>query len=535
LAQAAHSARPRALMRLLFATAAALRLRSGPDTAAASAVLPSPLWEELNAVLTPFQLVEGYVTQEPTEVHSYIELAREDFVHTICETGFNAGQSALIWLLSNPTAKLYSFDLGQYGYTHAAAGFLQKKFPDRFTFVAGNSMETLPRFIVDHPEVRCDLAIVDGGHTTDVATSDLVNFAAMASPVNRVVVDDTPCAVSWCLGPSLAWKGGIDEKKVKEVKSVPMGTYRGFVVGEFLHPDAATEVAATSPVPMLESKALVEMILKAEAARTDPLYVVNLGAGDGKAGMPGLDANPKLVDPTFPLFSELHLPGVAIDGNPEYLSALNTNLPWAAVTKKIAMVTPASVAGLLQEAQAPTAPTFFKNDLDGYDCAVDWAALKAGYRPKAMQLEVNPEIPWPVVFGVGYSKDFVPSLGLGGFYGCSLKLTVSIAEAYGYDLVGVGDTHDAFFLRRDVRTEVGVPVVDGGAAATKLLSCCSPHQFGIGAAESWAEAARTMPSAELVAALRPAMDQACRASQKTATCNVPYALGLDTADYLALS
>ena len=32
---------------------------------------------------------------------------------------------------------------------------------------------------------------------------------------------------------------------------------------------------------------------------------------------------------------------------------------------------------------------YFKNDIDGYDCAVDWALLKAGYRPKAMQLEVR--------------------------------------------------------------------------------------------------------------------------------------------------
>ena len=48
-----------------------------------SSVLPSPLWAELNAVLKPFQLVEGYVTQEPTEVNTYIQLAREDFVNTV--------------------------------------------------------------------------------------------------------------------------------------------------------------------------------------------------------------------------------------------------------------------------------------------------------------------------------------------------------------------------------------------------------------------------------------------------------------------
>ena len=34
-------------------------------------------------MLKPFQLVEGYVTQEPTEVNTYIQLAREDFVNTV--------------------------------------------------------------------------------------------------------------------------------------------------------------------------------------------------------------------------------------------------------------------------------------------------------------------------------------------------------------------------------------------------------------------------------------------------------------------
>jgi len=531
----AHSAFALMRLLLLLAAASALRLRADPDVKAASSVLPSPLWAELNAVLKPFQLVEGYVTQEPTEVNTYIQLAREDFVNTVCETGFNAGQSALIWLLANPKAKLYSFDLGQYGYTQAAAKFMAEKFPGRFTFVAGNSVESLPKFIVDHPEVRCDLTIVDGGHTVEVATADLLNFAALASPVSRVVVDDTPCQVSWCMGPNVAWANGLQNKLVRQVRSTPMGTYRGFVVGEFLRPDAAPALAATQAVPMLESKALVQLILAKEAGQAATPYVINFGAGDGRDGMPGIVSNnPKLLDPTYPLFTDLSLPGVAVEGNPDMLQALSTNLPSPAVAKKIALVTPASVPQLLQEAKAPNQPTYFKNDIDGYDCAVDWALLKAGYRPKAMQLEVNPEIPWPLVFGVGYSAGFKPALGLGGFYGCSLKLTVAVADAYGYDLVGVGDTHDAFFLRRDVRAEVGVPAVDGAAAASQLLKCCSPHQFGLGAAESWAEAARTMPATELVAALKPALEQACKASQHTAECDVPYALGLEAAEYLAL-
>jgi hypothetical protein len=519
-----------------LAFSALLRRKAAPAQPLPSAAqeLPSPLWEELNAVLKPFVLVEGFSTQEPPEVAAYIEMAQDESVHTICETGFNAGHSTLVWLLANPTAHVYSFDLGQYAYTTAAAAFLKQKFPDRFTLTVGDSTQTLPKFVLDHPDVRCDLAVVDGGHMYEVASADLLNMQALSSAVARVVVDDTPCAVSWCLGPALAWAGMIKQNRVVETRNQPMGPYRGFVVGHFVNPmSLPDQEAAETPVPILNSKAVVQVLLSlAPATKDDPGYVINFGAGDGIAGMPGTAPDPRLVDPTFPLFSDLALPGVAVEGNPQYLPALEKNLPWQRVSKKIAMIKPGNVGALLTG--APQRPLYMKNDIDGYDCAVDWAVLKAGYRPRAIQLEVNPEIPWPVAFGVGYSEEFTPKLGAAGFYGCSLKLTTSLLHGFGYDLVGVGDTHDAFFLRRDVREAAKLHVADGAAASAALLKCCSPHQFGIGAAEGWAEAARITPPATLIEELRPAMEAACKASQGTSTCRVPYALSLDAADYLAL-
>jgi hypothetical protein len=507
------------------------------DVSAAESLLPSPLWAELNEVLKPFVLVEGFVAQEPEEVKEYVLLARDLYVKTICETGFNAGHSTLLWLLANPNAKVYSFDLGQYPYTIAASKFMAEKFPDRFTFTKGNSVETLPKFIAANPHVRCDVTVVDGGHDLPVATADLLNMQALAASNGRVILDDTPCAVTWCMGPSLAWTSLIEQNRVVPVKSVSMGPYRGFVVGQFalpegLHAQQASQVA----VPMLNSKAVAQVLLALKpASAEEPAYAINLGAGDGIQGMPGTSVaapDPRLVDPTYSLFSDLEFSGVAIEGNANYLPALEKNLPWSRVEKKIAMVTPPSVAGLL--ADAPRKPLFFKNDIDGYDCAVDWAVLKDGFRPRAIQVEVNPEIPWPVVFGVGYSEKFSPNLGFAGFYGCSLKLTTTLLHGFGYDLIGVGDTHDAFFLRTDVRESAKLPVADGAAAQAQLLSCCNPHQFGIGAAESWAEAARITDPETLVAELKPAIELACKASQKTSSCEVPYALSTDAADFLAL-
>jgi hypothetical protein len=507
------------------------------DVSAAESLLPSPLWAELNEVLRPFVLVEGFVAQEPEEVKEYVSLARDLYVKTICETGYNAGHSTLLWMLANPEAQVYSFDLGQYPYTIASVAWMEKKFPGRFHFTKGNSVETLPKFIVDNPHVRCDVTVVDGGHDFPIASADLLNMQALASSNGRVILDDTPCAVTWCMGPSLAWTSMLEQNRVVPVKSIPMGPYRGFVTGQFVLAEGLrAQQAAQVAVPMLNSKAVAQVLLTLQPATAeDPAFAINLGAGDGIQGMPGTSVaapDPRLVDPTYALFSDLQFAGVAIEGNQNYLPALEKNLPWPRVQKKIAMVTPGSVAALL--ADAPKRPLFFKNDIDGYDCAVDWAVLKSGFRPRAIQVEVNPEIPWPIAFGVGYSEKFAPNLGFAGFYGCSLKLTTSLLHGFGYDLIGVGDTHDAFFLRRDVREVAKLPVADGAAAQAQLLSCCNPHSFGLGAAEAWAEAARTTEPEALVAELKPAIELACKASQKTSACEVPYALSTDAADFLAL-
>ena len=114
------------------------------------------------------------------------------FVETVCETGFNAGHSTLLWLLANPSAKVYSFDLGRHPCTAPMADYLKKRFPDRFTITFGNSTETLPRFRRENPDVKCDLMIIDGGHTVDVASADFGNFYRMSNRKNIVFYDNHP-------------------------------------------------------------------------------------------------------------------------------------------------------------------------------------------------------------------------------------------------------------------------------------------------------------------------------------------------------
>ena len=110
----------------------------------------------------------------------------------MCETGFNAGHSTLIWLLANPSVKVYSFDLNRHPCTEPMAEYLKKRFPRRFTITYGNSTETLPLFRRRNPDVKCDLSIADGGHTVPVASSDLENFYRMSTKLNIVFYDNHP-------------------------------------------------------------------------------------------------------------------------------------------------------------------------------------------------------------------------------------------------------------------------------------------------------------------------------------------------------
>ncbi|ELT91639.1 hypothetical protein CAPTEDRAFT_212548 [Capitella teleta] len=136
--------------------------------------------------------LEGHSGQIFEQQMVYVKLAQLPFVKTICETGFNAGHSTLIWLAAKNGTKVYSFDLGSHKYAKKMAQHLQSMYPGRLIVTWGDSTKTLPQFHGAHPEVKCDLIIVDGGHSVPIATDDFVNFRRMASSSNIVVFDDYP-------------------------------------------------------------------------------------------------------------------------------------------------------------------------------------------------------------------------------------------------------------------------------------------------------------------------------------------------------
>ncbi|MEI8083836.1 MAG: hypothetical protein WCI74_18510 [Actinomycetes bacterium] len=171
-------------------------------------------------------------------------------------------------------------------------------------------------------------------------------------------------------------------------------------------------------------------------------FAVNIGCWDGKS----------FNDPVYPLF-EAGFGGVAIEwGNPpELVENLGTftNVRLMPDT----YVTPYTICAVLADADCPATPDFLKIDIDGMDGDVLAAILRGGFRPLAMQVEVNPEIPPPYAFNVVASSEFLPG-GATGFFGMSLQYACDLLSRFGYSLVELDFateyTHDGLFVRDEL-------------------------------------------------------------------------------------
>lgn len=188
----------------------------------------SKVWDEFNAALHPYLLKHNFVTQTPEIVQVLAVTAEQPWVKTICETGFGAGHSALLFLLANSKADVFSFGLGNHDYTTTAEQFLHQKFGDRFKLFKGNSTETLPSFRRTYPGIRCDLVLVDGGYDEPSVKADVQNFRHMVNPANQIMfMMDTPCTASWCVGRGAAFKKAVEAKEVVPYASLPVNKLHG--------------------------------------------------------------------------------------------------------------------------------------------------------------------------------------------------------------------------------------------------------------------------------------------------------------------
>jgi predicted O-methyltransferase YrrM len=141
-------------------------------------------------------------------------------VGQILEIGFNAGHSALLFLLANPSTQVTAIDLGAHPYVDLCRDYLTGVFPGRLTLLKGDSRELLAR----QTEVgRYDLIHVDGGHQREVVESD-VSHAVRLLPT-YLVLDDTQDPVIQEIGDLL-----LDQLLATECQMAPTYLYQHLVL-----------------------------------------------------------------------------------------------------------------------------------------------------------------------------------------------------------------------------------------------------------------------------------------------------------------
>ena len=109
---------------------------------------------------------------------------------TACELGFMAGHTSLFFLEALPGARVYSFDLNDNPWTQRNADYLQELYGERFFFIPGDSALTVPAFRAEHPDVTCDVMLIDGSKDGDHRTNDIRTFRKMSHEGALLFLDE---------------------------------------------------------------------------------------------------------------------------------------------------------------------------------------------------------------------------------------------------------------------------------------------------------------------------------------------------------
>ena len=106
-------------------------------------------------------------------------------IRNVMEIGFNAGFSTLLMLLTNSNIHITCFDLGEHKYTMPCYEKLKETFGERIKIIIGDSTKTLQNITEIY-----DLIHIDGGHSTEVACSDIINSYRLSKQGTILIMDD---------------------------------------------------------------------------------------------------------------------------------------------------------------------------------------------------------------------------------------------------------------------------------------------------------------------------------------------------------
>ena len=142
-------------------------------------------WEQ------PFVTMGAVFTQkdEVQFMQSYMKRLFGGRAVHVCEIGFNAGHSALVFLTANPRCTYTAFDLAELPWSETSAQLLRTWFPTRFNFRVGTA--GLGPALLQYAEAirngapKCDLLSVDGDHRLKPSLNDYTRGTSRAHPRPR--------------------------------------------------------------------------------------------------------------------------------------------------------------------------------------------------------------------------------------------------------------------------------------------------------------------------------------------------------------
>jgi len=111
----------------------------------------------------------------------------------VCETGFNGGHSAMLFMSLAPhdvDVYYYGWDLGEVSAARPTADKMREKYADKFTITWGDSHQTLLNVEQILDGHLCDLIVIDGDHSKLGVVDDLTNLLRVAKSNATVFGDD---------------------------------------------------------------------------------------------------------------------------------------------------------------------------------------------------------------------------------------------------------------------------------------------------------------------------------------------------------
>jgi len=202
------------------------------------------------------------------------------------------------------------------------------------------------------------------------------------------------------------------------------------------------------PVPegwwMLDAPAIISTIRK----QTEfSLWLVNLGANPTSLGENG-ERRVVRGDDCSPMWP-MGYSGVNFDipSNEKTMRAYYGKWPKAIVD--LNMTAPMGIATSLQLYGVPKDMDFLKIDVDSFDCDYLSEILTAGYRPKAINIELAAPWPPPLKFRMRYTEGFAYEASSGTMLsGCSLQAGAEVAKPFGYSLLQYA-MEDGWFVQNE--------------------------------------------------------------------------------------